>query len=74
MPSLNHPHSNYENVLTICCIYYITLSSALPIDLSHRWSALIYGFAATFGATSGIISPSISGYILTDSPVSICCI
>lgn len=42
--------------------------AALPFDLSPEWSGCIYGMMMSVSALSGIISPVISGYILSDNP------
>lgn len=52
-------------------IYGLHCYRAVPFDLSPQFSGFIYGIAMSVGQVAGIISPIISGYILSSNPVSI---
>lgn len=48
------------------------LSSVNPLDIAPQYASIILGISNTFGTIPGIISPILSGYIVSDNPVSIC--
>jgi MFS transporter, ACS family, solute carrier family 17 (sodium-dependent inorganic phosphate cotransporter), other len=70
----------FQNTTTV--IICITLSVGLgsfsisgflanPLDLAPQYASIIVGFSNTFATLPGLISPILTGYILTTPPVSL---
>lgn len=66
----------WENIAgnVFCMVIAVSTSSiskaaimSLPMDLSYQWSGVVYGLCLTIAALPGILSPIISGYILSSS-------